>query len=370
MSYRRHRLLARPGRPARSAPRPRSSATPPGLLDPIDVLWQATDGPYERGYGPLRRGTSGGARSCVRTAFAAQVATLVEGGGALTFFTDDSVLLDRHDTPAAARGLAPRAIELLCFSLRLGRNCESCYPLARPQRLPAFELPRRRDRSRGTWDGGDGDFGYPGSLDGHVFRGTPILELVSAGGCQPEHARGPARGPVRRRRAAPIASYRESHLVGVPVNRVNETHPNRFGERWPYGAGRPQRALPRRRAARSRLDPGGKRSQLRMPSSPFAGARSTDDVPVHTGGRLGRTAGPSLAQSYPPALLSCRPGPRAPCGLGRGRTGRPGCTHAGRARHRRRRLAEAHRSGRTAGLLRAAQLRRLTPSVPRARGGS
>ncbi len=222
-----------------------------GLLDPIHVLWQATDEPYEHGYRicAAAHPESGFLRE---TAFAAQVAALVEGAGPITFFTDDSILYK----PLTPRSRSPEAWlaaneELLCFSLRLGGNCDSCYPLARPQRLPDFEA-LDPETFAWTWRGADGDFGYPGSLDGHVFRRETVLELVAEGGfSNPNTLEGLFAARLADNPRGSIGSYRESHLVGIPVNRVNETHPNRFGERWPYGPS----VLNQRYLAGERLDP-------------------------------------------------------------------------------------------------------------------
>jgi len=223
----------------------------PGLLDPIDVLWQATGEPYERGYGRCAAAHPE-ARFLRETAFATQVATLVEGGGALTFFTDDSVLFKPLTTrPRRPESWLSTNEELVCFSLRLGSNCDSCYSLARPQLLPAFTF-LDSETLAWEWQEADGDFGYPGSLDGHVFRRETILELISAGGySNPNTLEELLATRIAADARGSIGSYRESHLVGVPVNRVNQTHPNRFGERWPYGLS----VLNERYLAGGRLDP-------------------------------------------------------------------------------------------------------------------
>lgn len=223
----------------------------PGLLGRVDVLWQATGAAYESGYEMCAAAHP--EVSFVReTAFASQVAVLVDGAGPLTFFTDDSVLF-RPLTPRLRRPdswlLADD--ELLCFSLRLGGNCDTCYPLARSQSLPAF---RDLDGETVAWDwrDADGDFAYPGSLDGHVFRRETIVELLSDGEFgNPNTLEGLLATRVAADRRGSMASYRESHLVGLPVNRVNETHANRFGERWPYGPS----VLNERYLAGGRLDP-------------------------------------------------------------------------------------------------------------------
>lgn len=223
----------------------------PGLFDPVHVLWRVSGEPYERAYGVCAEAHPN-AVFLREHAFAAQVAGLVLGTGLVTFLTDDSVLFKPLGPGAHPPGtwLSARD-ELLCFSLRLGRNCDSCYPLARAQRLPAFE-ELDRETLAWSWGDADGDFGYPGSLDGHVFREETVLALVGDGGFTNPNTLEElfaSRIAVDPRRS--MASYRESHLVGIPVNRVNDTHPNRFGERWPFGPS----VLNERYLAGGRLDP-------------------------------------------------------------------------------------------------------------------
>lgn len=169
--------------------------------------------------------------------------------------TDDSVLYRTIWRPDPCEILARK--DVTCFSLRLGENTTWCYPHGREQRRPAFE-------SGGgvnvwEWSGADGDFGYAGSLDGHVFGGQ-VLRLAFADvapGSNPNQiedqlvrtvAELPAESPK-------MASYPLSHLVGIPVNRVNETHGNRFGERHGYAEGDLlERYLRGQRIALDRLD--------------------------------------------------------------------------------------------------------------------
>ncbi len=219
-----------------------------GRFDPISVVWRATSDDYLRGYDAaaaehpeahfLREdGLSYQVRSLVRSA----------GEGALSFFADDDVVFRSVDgTPADFL----EEEEVLCFSLRLGRNTTRCYPLRRDQRFPD---PAVVDAGRvlWRWKGADGDFGYPGSIDGHVFRAADVERLVGNGNFS-----GPnwlEASLVREASALErplMACYEESRLVSIPANRVNETQANRFGERYPF----PTAELNERYLAGARLD--------------------------------------------------------------------------------------------------------------------
>ncbi len=157
--------------------------------------------------------------------FERAVRWLLEAGGATTtFLCDDDVMF----APAPFSGHAELELdELLCFSLRLGVNTTVQYPTGFPQIPPAVDL------GPWPWRLADGDFSYPGSIDGHVFRTADLVELLD-GATFPNPtalecvlADRIAAGAIDRR---PLMwSYPHSVLVGVPVNRVSRQSNVRFG---------------------------------------------------------------------------------------------------------------------------------------------
>jgi hypothetical protein len=130
----------------------------------------------------------------------------------VTFFCDDDVLyrkLPRTFTHHLHAEMF-RNEELLTFSLRLGvRNAQ----MPMPQRLPWLwqKLPRH-------------DFGFPASVDGHIFRVSDVLRLI--GDDVIEHPTNletvmaiRAEGMAEERPY--MASFVQQSLVGIPVNRVS-----------------------------------------------------------------------------------------------------------------------------------------------------
>lgn len=123
----------------------------------------------------------------------------------------------------------------LCFSLRLGTNTVMQYPTGLAQRVP-FTVSHSALTYAWRWQDADGDFGYPGSIDGHVFRRTELLEILDGrsfpnptalecalvDGCE-----------TLRERRPMMACYPASVYVGNPVNRVSEQSNVRHGERFP-----------------------------------------------------------------------------------------------------------------------------------------
>jgi hypothetical protein len=84
------------------------------------------------------------------------------------------------------------------------------------------------------WSIHGSDYGYPLSLDGHVFRTNEIRRMTEAiSFSDPNTYEGNQQifGDHPRRR---MAAYVHSTLVGVPVNRVQGVHSNRNGEKFAF----------------------------------------------------------------------------------------------------------------------------------------
>lgn len=149
----------------------------------------------------------------------------------VAFFVDDDVLYRPLPiaNPAPWLDLFP---ETVCFSLRLGRNTRRCYPMgdapqAEPDRLTLGEFDVWR------WRAAELDYGYPGSLDGGIFRRSDLLvflkdaEFSNPNQLEEALVRATAKNDMWRNH---LASFKQSVLCGIPANRVNETHPNRSGD--------------------------------------------------------------------------------------------------------------------------------------------
>lgn len=206
-----------------------------GLFGRTYVLYRATNEDHEEGY-----------RICAEehhlvkfvpdgvTSFQL-LATLISEADFGCFFTDDSVLYRQIESWTPQDSLQG---EVLCFSLRLGRNTTWCYPHARPQSLPEFEA--RKKALVWDWTVADGDFGYPASVDGHIFRGGMLRPSLHD--CPPDASPNQVEDHLVQtigrfhRRHRLMSSYEQSCLVGLPLNAVTTTHHNRNGERFPWSA--------------------------------------------------------------------------------------------------------------------------------------
>lgn len=150
------------------------------------------------------------------------------------FMTDDSFVR----APITGVHPKPRNVlndsAILCFSLRLGLNTHTCYPLRRRQLVPSTRT-LGGEAVIWEWRQADGDFGYPGSLDAHVFRTYQLHGFLEGREyANPNQMEDALVAGCRHATEVYMVSYRESRVVSVPVNRVNQTHGNRFGENHPF----------------------------------------------------------------------------------------------------------------------------------------
>jgi len=200
-----------------------------GRFDPVYVLWTYSNPEYRVGYGICAERH----RDVIflhEVNFREDTLALLEGKKLVCFFTDDDILTgpiyeEIEETLAWNRVLA--------FSLRLGKNTTYCYPLSRDQALPKYRVDDGGIMSW-RWKEADGDFGYPFSLDGHVLRVVDVQTAIQDRGfTNPNQLED-----ILAQRASIffdrplLASYQQSRLVGIPANRVNATHPNRFANGW------------------------------------------------------------------------------------------------------------------------------------------
>lgn len=166
--------------------------------------------------------------TCVREA-------LARAGDFVTFLCDDDVLyLDITTLSPSPGELLAAHPEILCFSLRLGLNTTYCYPHNCRQAVP---LVAPIDQAiLWDWPGQPYDWGYPHSLDGHIFRTADVQAALEGRHWSNPNTLEDELGAGLREldphwSRGRMASYFHSALVGVPVNQTTETHrTNRNGE--------------------------------------------------------------------------------------------------------------------------------------------
>ncbi|MEQ9363128.1 MAG: hypothetical protein RIF32_02740 [Leptospirales bacterium] len=169
------------------------------------------------------------------------------GDSRIFFLVDDIVFLE--SIAAADLKNFPASTHIL--SLRLAPQIEFSYTMQSSQRPPGFQ-EFENDKSRFSrrvlewnWKGGEIDWGYAFSVDGHVFRAREILELARG-----VDFRAPNSFESVMQVYAPYFAarkglcYERPALVNVPCNRVqNEVdnvhgtmHQDRLLELWEGGS--------------------------------------------------------------------------------------------------------------------------------------
>ncbi len=161
----------------------------------------------------------------------------------LFFLVDDLLFTE----PVDLRPLAALDSDRFVPSLRLGCNLTRCYTLQADQPLPPAAKPDP-DLDDAffcwRWSKGVHDWGYPLSVDGHIFDRREITILT-------HHARFTAPNsfedglqlfrPLFQGRLG--VCYRKSRLLNIPCNKVQvendnlagDIHPDHLLERWQAG---------------------------------------------------------------------------------------------------------------------------------------
>ena len=123
-------------------------------------------------------------------------------------------------------------IENHIISLRLGRNLSYCYMSDAKQRLPKFlknSGPSNNKFLFWLWSKGKWDWGYPLSLDGHLFPAYQIKRIINLTEFKsPNSLEGAIQifSDLFKQRLG--VCYEKSRIVNIPNNKVQDENKNRF----------------------------------------------------------------------------------------------------------------------------------------------
>ena len=155
---------------------------------------------------------------------------LSSGSDLCAFLTDDIVFKDDVDISQIS-GIMTNNENVLTFSLRLGLHIRDCYALSSEQPVPMGNV---YPPNLFVWDWRNAkmDWGYPLSVDGHVFRRKQALAWFAT--LEYSHPNSFEEVMQVRRQLPDIpllaVSFVTSRLVNLPINRVQDTHTNRCGD--------------------------------------------------------------------------------------------------------------------------------------------
>jgi hypothetical protein len=117
-------------------------------------------------------------------------------------------------------------------SLKLGAHLSRCYTFATEQPLPRFHEGVLDDPDLLCWKWREGalDWGYPLSVDGHLFSTAEMRILArTVRFSAPNSFEAALQGHLRRFVDRLGVCHRESRILNVPCNKVQGEFPNRFG---------------------------------------------------------------------------------------------------------------------------------------------
>lgn len=150
----------------------------------------------------------------------------------ISFLTDDSVFYrTAHDYKFAIESSLHKASDIACFTLRMGLNTAEQIYWSRGNKA---KLIYTQVNNIIKWRHMDypitHNYGYPTSLDGHIFRAERMLELTrEVGEFQNVNALEGCLCRFKNELPPCMASFEQSVLVTVPINKVQTVVNNNAG---------------------------------------------------------------------------------------------------------------------------------------------
>jgi hypothetical protein len=195
------------------------------LINPssIFVIWKSTNQECSLGYQKVKNMFP--SVSFIREKnMLFEIQNLIQESDAhIMFATDDSLLFETTKINSINN-----CESILAFSLRLGDNIAYSHPLGRAVRKPT--IFKTDNLNIWKWGGADAEFGYPMSLDGHVFRKTFLIDaLKNVTFTNPNQLEDQLHKKIKSGPPLWMVSFAQSHYVSNPINRVQDTFPNRCG---------------------------------------------------------------------------------------------------------------------------------------------
>ncbi|MBX5469438.1 MAG: FkbM family methyltransferase [Thermoleophilaceae bacterium] len=140
------------------------------------------------------------------------------------FLVDDDVFKEPFTLSSPEFERFAQDPQIAALSLRMCPRMNYAYTLARLTPIPELEPGNVWD-----WTRADGDWAYPMSVDGNVFRSDELVPLMAEldfrnpNTLEAALARNPLRNPK-------MVCFDESRVINLPLNRVQEVVRNRHGQ--------------------------------------------------------------------------------------------------------------------------------------------
>jgi hypothetical protein len=193
----------------------------------IDVIAKYTNIGFMKGYEKLILSAPPNVMIYSETNFKNQLMRSIDYSKPyIVFFVDDDVFVrpvDFFDEQMTI--FEDFTKDILCRSLRLSPELNYCYPTDKPMKAPVMD-----DDNIFRWVGAVQDFGYPMSLDGHIFRTIELMSsLINMKYSNPNSLEGELAGRGLNPKSNMIC-YNKSIIINNPINKVQDVNNNRHGE--------------------------------------------------------------------------------------------------------------------------------------------
>jgi hypothetical protein len=197
----------------------------------LHVLYRASNDAYRAAYDEVLRLAPAPLGTVVaERAFRDDLLALLAGVGAprVLFLVDDIVVIREVDLAPLLRLDPVRFVG----SLRLGEHLRRNYAFDREQHLPRFRRAStgHPDLLCWRWKDGELDWGYPLSVDGHLFSTSEMRVLArDVAFAAPNSFEAALQVHLRRFRNRLGVCFRDARIVNVPCTRVQAEIENRSG---------------------------------------------------------------------------------------------------------------------------------------------
>lgn len=153
------------------------------------------------------------------------------------FLVDDNLFVRDFSIRTVIDSLAQNP-DCLCFSLRLGKNIDFCYPTSSPQSIPPF-VELADDVLKFNWTSSINDFAYPLEVSSSIYRIRDILPFLNYWSFNNPNTLETVLAGKKRffaRRQPCLLCYSKSVTFSNPINKVQHSVPNCAGDRIDYSA--------------------------------------------------------------------------------------------------------------------------------------
>jgi hypothetical protein len=193
----------------------------------ISVVWLATNDKFRLGYEQLKTYLPT-VNWIEQTEFKKDVVSALDPKYTLTMFlVDDDVFIGDFSLTDKEIGLVKSHTGVVATSLRLWEGSTYCYPINKEQKIPEFVKS-----CVWKWEKQQGDWGYPMSVDGNVYRTGFIHPLCTNNVYRNPNEFEAMLMSVQGKPEYMVCYRKGSKLLNVPANLVQDVFPNRHSNKF------------------------------------------------------------------------------------------------------------------------------------------